>query len=387
MAPSRQGQAWSHRLLWVLSLCLTLVSPAPVWADLYTWVDDRGVQNIVDDPTRIPERFRRQARLFLTSSASRRTESPSTGSGQAPSTSSGQAPSTGLPRAESRGSGQSPLAAPPASETQGSVAVALAERLALAHRPSPLQAANALLERGILPPAGWMLDEPIDPGWMADLARSLLAASSAGRLPQTPESTLRTLEGVAAERGIAVVAFEPPPPPQPQVIVAQPAAVIVQTVFVPAFPLHTRHGFLDARFQRKRFNDHPHPWQHFPKNHGAGQHHPMDLRPRHPANRFDNAHRERFDGGFDGEPSARAQAEWLSRTAHRGGKIAEFPPVGSHGVQSGSTVLTAGGSTVLTTSGSTLSSAEGLTTGGREKRSGATRCASSGMGHSVRICP
>ena len=324
MAPSRQGQAWSHRLLWVLSLCLALVSPAAVWADLYTWVDDRGVQNIVDDPTLIPERFRRQARLFVTSSASRGTESPST--------SSGQAPSTGLPRAESRGSGQGPSVERPAvsvveplpSETQGSVAVALAERLALAHRPTPLQAVNALLERGILPPAGWMLDEPIDPGWMADLARSLLAASSAGRLLQTPETALRTLAGVAAERGIAVVAFEPPPPPQPQVIVTQPAAVIVETVFVPAFPLHTGHLVHHPHFGKRFFTDHPHLWQHFPKNHGAGQHHPMDLRPRHPTS----------------------------------GKIAGFPPVGSHSVQSG-----------------------------REKRSGATRCASSSIGRSVRICP
>jgi len=325
VAPSRQGQAWSHRLLWVLSLCLALVSPAAVWADLYTWVDDRGVQNIVDDPTLIPERFRRQARLFMTSSASRGTESPST--------SSGQAPSTGLPRAESRGSGPSSVEPPP-SETQGSVAVALAERLALAHRPTPLQAVNALLERGILPPAGWMLDEPIDPGWMADLARSLLAASSAGRLLQTPESALRTLEGVAAERGIAVVAFEPPPPPQPQVIVTQPAAVIVETVFVPAFPLHTGHLVHHPHFGKRFFTDHPHLWQHFPKNHGAGQHHhhPLNLRPGPPAIRFDGA--------------------------HRGGKIAEFPPVGSHSVQSG-----------------------------REKRSGATRCASSSIGRSVRICP
>ena len=304
MAPSRQGQAWSHRLLWVLSLCLALVSPAAVWADLYTWVDDRGVQNIVDDPTLIPERFRRQARLFMTSSASRGTESPSTGSGQGPS-----------------------VERPP-SESQGSVAVALAERLALAHpavssvepRPTPLQAVNALLERGILPPAGWMLDEPIDPGWMADLARSLLAASSAGRLLQTPETALRTLEGVAAERGIAVVVFEPPPPPQPQVIVTQPAAVIVETVFVPAFPLHTGHLVHHPHFGKRFFTDHPH------------HHHPLNLRPRHPAI----------------------------------GKIAEFPPVGSHSVQSGSTVLT---------------------TGGREKRSGATRCTSSSIGRSVRICP
>ena len=292
-------------------LSLEPIIPSPAWADLYTWVDDRGVQNIVDDPTLIPERFRRQARLFVTSSASRGTESM---------------------RAAVVPPSREDSPAPAASETQGSVAVALAERLALAHRPTPLQAVNALLERGILPPAGWMLDEPIDPGWMADLARSLLAASSAGRLLQTPESALRTLEGVAAERGIAVVAFEPPPPPQPQVIVTQPAAVIVETVFVPAFPLHTGHLVHHPHFGKRFFTDHPHLWQHFPKNHGAGQHHPMDLRPRHPT----------------------------------GGKIAGFPPVGSHSVQSGSTVLT---------------------TGGREKRSGATRCASSSIGRSVRICP
>ncbi|MGH7371376.1 MAG: DUF4124 domain-containing protein, partial [Candidatus Methylomirabilales bacterium] len=156
-----------RRLLWVL--CLALVFPAAAWADLYTWVDDRGVQNIVDDPALIPERFRRQARVFVASSASRGTESIRAAIGPPSREDSPLPPAV------------SPSAAPPASETQGSVAVALAERLALAHRPTPLQAANALLERGILPPAGWMLDEPIDPWWMADLARSLLAASSAGR--------------------------------------------------------------------------------------------------------------------------------------------------------------------------------------------------------------
>jgi len=288
-----------------------LVSPAAVWADIYTWVDDRGVQNIVDNPALIPERFRRQARLFMVSSASRGTESMR--AAIAPPLRE----DSPLPPAVS-------TVEPAASETQGGVAVALAERLALAHRPTPLQAVNALLERGILPPAGWMLDEPIDPGWMADLARSLLAASLAGRLLQTPETALRTLEGVAAERGIAVVVFEPPPPPQPQVIVTQPAAVIVETVFVPALPLHHGSFFHHPLFRKKSFKDHPHFQHRFPKNHGAGLHHPMDLRPRHPAI----------------------------------GKIAEFPPVRSHSVQSG-----------------------------REKRSGATRCASSSIGRSVRICP
>ena len=314
MASSRQ--AWSQRLLWILSLCLGLISPAAVWADIYGWVDERGVQNFVDDPTTIPDRFRGQARRITVSNPPSATQT------------------SRMSKAEPQSSRE--VEPVPAPYTQGSVAVLLAERLALAHPAvspvEPLQAVNALLERGILPPAGWMLDEPIDPGWMADLARSLLDASSAGRLLQTPEAALRTLEGVAAETGIALVAFEAPPPPQPQVIATQPVALIVETVFVPAFPLHTHRLVHDPRFGKKFFKDHPQLEHRFPKNHGAGQHHPMDLRPRHPT----------------------------------GGKIAGFPPVGSHSVQSGSTVLT---------------------TGGREKRSGATRCASSSIGRSVRICP
>ncbi len=339
VAPSRQGQAWSHRLLWVLSLCLGLVFPTTVWADLYGWVDDRGVHNIVDDPALIPERFRGQVRRVTVSKAP-----------NAPQTSP-------LPNADPPSVRE--VEPTPAPHTQGSVAVALAERLALAHRPTPLQAANALLERGILPPASWMLDEPIDPWWMADLARSLLAASSTGRILQTPETALQTLEGVAAERGIALVAVEPPAPPEPQVIVTQPVALIVETVFVPAFPLHHGSLFHHPHFRKKSFKAHPHFEHRFPKDHGAGQHHhhPLNLHPRHTAIRFGGAHHGRFDG------------------AHHRGKIAGFPHVGSHSVQSRST------------GASTVGSAEPLTTGGREKRSGPTRCASSGMGHSVRICP
>ncbi|HET7853263.1 MAG TPA: hypothetical protein VFM04_02245, partial [Candidatus Methylomirabilis sp.] len=326
MAALRQGQAWSQRLLWVLGLCLGLISPAEVCADIYGWVDERGVQNFVDDPTTIPDRFRGQARRMTVSNPPSATQTSRMSKSE-------PQPSREVERA-------------PPHYTQGSVAVALAERLALAHPATPLQAVNALLERGILPPAGWMLDEPIDPGWMADLARSLLDATSAGRLLQTPEAALETLEGVAAERGIALVAFEAPPPPQPQVIVTQPAAVIVETVFVPAFPLHTHHLVHDPHFGKKFFRDHTHLEHRFPKNHGAGQHHPMDLRPRLP----------------------------------EAGRIAGFRLDGSHSIQSGSTGLTTGGSTGASMRGSaeplTAGASTVLTTGGREKRSGTTRCAS-----------
>jgi hypothetical protein len=211
-----------------------------------------------------------------------------------------------------------------------------------------------------------MLDDPITPEWMADLARSLLEASSAGRLLQTPETALRTTEAVAAERGVAMVAFEVPAPPQPQAIVAQPDALIVETVFVPAFPLHHRSFFHQPHFRKKSFKDRSVFERRIPKNHGAGQSHlhALDLRNR---------------------PTAE-------------GKIAGFPRVRSHSVQSGSTDLTTGGSTDLTTGGSTGLTAggstgacpepvEGLTAGVREKRLVTTRCASERIGHSMQTCP
>jgi hypothetical protein len=225
-----------------------------------------------------------------------------------------------------------------------------------------------------------MLDEPIDSAWMADLARSLLAASSAGRLLQAPETAFRALEEVAAERGIALVAVEPPPPLEPPVIVTQPETLIVERVFVPAFPLHHRSFFHHRHFRNKSFKDRPHLEPRFPKNHGARQHHPLNSHPRHPAGR----------------------------------KIAGFRNGETHSVQSGSTRLTAGGSTLssvegLTAGGSTLSSVEGLTAGGstlssvegltgtgstmlRPEPLGSARgklvegLTAGSMGHSVRTC-
>lgn len=294
MAAARQGQAWLQRLLWVLSLCVALIFPAAVWADIYTWVDERGVQNFVDDPTYIPDRFRGQARLLTISEPPRQTDTTRGRIEEGPPSREKRplppAVSPSVLSSVSKDSGPSrtvePPAVssvePPAPDNQGTVAVALAERLAVAYRPTPLQAASALLERGILPRAGWMLDEPIDPGWMADLARSLLAASATGQILQTPETALRTLEGVAAERGIALVAVEPPPPPQPQVIVTQPGAVFVERVFV-------GHFFHHPHFRKEVFKDRPHLKHHFSKDGstvltaGGHQHHPVGVHPRHAA--------------------------------------------------------------------------------------------------------
>jgi len=216
MSSDRPRHGRGRRLLLALAPLLAVSLSPSAEADIYTWVDDRGVQNFVDDQAAIPGRFRGRARLLIVSSP----PPPRT---------------TPVPLEErARPEEQTPV-------TQGALAVALAERLGLATRPTPLQAAIALLERGISPPAGWMLEDAIDPRWMADVGHVVLAASASGQILYPPEAAGRILESVAADAGIAVVTLvPPPPPPQPPAIEIQPTAIIVETVFVPSF--HPHHG-------------------------------------------------------------------------------------------------------------------------------------------------
>ena len=226
MSPDRPRHGRGRRLLLALAPLLAVSLPPPAEADIYTWVDDRGVQNFVDDQAAIPGRFRGRARLLIVSSPpqpARTTPAPL----EEPVRSE---PVEGPARREE----QTPV-------TQGALAVALAERLGLTARPTPLQAAIALLERGISPPAGWMLEDAIDPRWMADVGHAVLAASASGQILYPPEAAGRILESVAADAGIAVVTLvPPPPPPQPPAIEIQPTAIIVETVFVPG--IHPLHG-------------------------------------------------------------------------------------------------------------------------------------------------
>ena len=226
MSPDRPRHGRGRRLLLALAPLLAVSLPPPAEADIYTWVDDRGVQHFVDDQAVIPGQFRGRARLLIVSSPpqpARTTPAPL----EEPAR---PEPVEGPARREE----QTPV-------TQGVLAVALAERLGLTARPTPLQAAIALLERGISPPAGWMLEDAIDPRWMADVGHAVLAASASGQILYPPEAAGRILESVAADAGIAVVTLvPPPPPPQPPAIEIQPTAIIVETVFVPG--IHPLHG-------------------------------------------------------------------------------------------------------------------------------------------------
>ena len=216
-------------LAWGLSF---LLLPTRAWADVYTWVDERGIQHFVGDAGDIPERVRGRARLFIGSTGSGKGES-------APAP-----PEVPLASPER-------MPAPPAPMDQSAFAVSLAEKLGLANRPTPPEAAAVLAQRGILTPGGWLLGGAITPEWLADLARSLLAASSAGMIPYAPEEAFGIMEALAAEVGVALVAIEPPPPSRPPTAEAPAQAVILESVVVPAFRFH--HGrFFPHRHFRKR---------------------------------------------------------------------------------------------------------------------------------------
>lgn len=229
--PARRRQAWGNPLLLACGLFFLLL-PAPAWPDVYAWVDERGVQNFVGDAAQIPEQFRDRARLFITSTGFAR-------GGTAP------APPE-VPLASREGSPDFP-----APMDQGAFAVSLAERLGLAYLPTPPEAAAVLAQRGIVPPGGWLLGGAITPGWLADLARSLLAASSAGMIPYAPGEALAILEALAGEVGVALVAIEPPPSPRPLAVEVPAQAVILESVVVRPFRFH--HGrFFPPRHIRKR---------------------------------------------------------------------------------------------------------------------------------------
>lgn len=256
---SREGAARGGRpsvrlVLLVLGLSVAAL-PSPAWADVYTWVDERGIQHFVGDAGDIPERVRGRARLFI----------GSTGPGMRETVPA--PPQVPLASPER-------MPAPPPPMDQDAFAVSLAERLGLANRPTPPEAAAVLAQRGIIPPGGWILGGAITPGWLADLARSLLIASSTGLIPYAPGEAFAILEALAAEMDMVLVPIEPPPSPRPLAVEVPAQAVIFESVVVPAF-----------RFHNGRFLAHRHLRKRVPTDRGDCHAHcrPATLSRRHPA--------------------------------------------------------------------------------------------------------
>lgn len=206
--------------LGVFVLLLTSTAFAvPVHAEIYRWVDARGVVHLDDTLTNVPEDARPDAKVFQARQAP--APPPATGPVQA-AFANGVARELGLI----------------ASETQDAVSV--------------------LHLVGIYPSAGWNPSAALTPAVVDEVTRSARAAARAHRLPQGEVSAEAAVLRVASGLGVAgppptAVAEVPPPPPEPPTFVVAPNITVESpppTVVIherPPEPYLTTYGF-DAAF-------------------------------------------------------------------------------------------------------------------------------------------
>jgi hypothetical protein len=100
-------------------------------------------------------------------------------------------------------------AAPPVAQPlvrEGSFAVSLVKALNIGTAQNEADAENLLASVGIAPKNGWIADYPVTPDVLGDLQDAVAAASDSGSLPMGKDEALKSLQAVADEFGLPVVA-------------------------------------------------------------------------------------------------------------------------------------------------------------------------------------
>jgi len=99
--------------------------------------------------------------------------------------------------------------APPIEQTlirEGDFAVKLVERLRIGTPQNEAEAETMLSSTGISPKNGWISDYPVTPDIIGELQNAVGDAADAGRLSMGRDEALKTLQDLAAEVGLSVVA-------------------------------------------------------------------------------------------------------------------------------------------------------------------------------------
>jgi hypothetical protein len=114
-------------------------------------------------------------------------------------------PAAGYPQANQ----ETAAAAPPVGQPlvrEGSFAMSLAKALDVGAPQNEADAESLLASMGIAPENGWIADYPMTPDVLGDLQKAVAVASDSGRLPMTKDEALKSLQAVADEFGLPVVA-------------------------------------------------------------------------------------------------------------------------------------------------------------------------------------
>jgi hypothetical protein len=114
-------------------------------------------------------------------------------------------PLAGYPQSDQETSAAAPPVAQPLVR-EGSFALSLAKALDVGAPQNEADAESLLASVGIAPKNGWIADYPVTPDVLGDLQKALVAASDSGSLPMTKDEALNSLQAVADEFGLPVVA-------------------------------------------------------------------------------------------------------------------------------------------------------------------------------------
>jgi hypothetical protein len=123
-------------------------------------------------------------------------------------------PAAGYPQANQ----ETVAAAPPVAQPlvrEGSFAMILVKALNIGTAQNEADAESQLASVGIAPKNGWIADYPVTPDVLGDLQKAVAAASDSGGLAMGKEEALKSLQSVADEFGVPVVAAGPGSSPTP----------------------------------------------------------------------------------------------------------------------------------------------------------------------------
>jgi hypothetical protein len=114
-------------------------------------------------------------------------------------------PLAGYPQSDQKTSELAPPVAQPLVP-EGSFAMSLAKSLGIGVPQNEADAESLLASVGIAPKNGWIADYPVTPDVLGDLQEAVAAASDSGRLAMGKDEALKSLQVVAEEFGLPVVA-------------------------------------------------------------------------------------------------------------------------------------------------------------------------------------
>ncbi len=175
----------------VFSILFMLILASSVSADVYKWVDERGVVNFTDDYSQVPSVY--QDKVEKVSIPKSR---PST-------------PSEGPPGKMALGAsvGDTARKAPAIAQTlirEGDFAIRLVEALKMGRAENEVEAENMLASSGIMPRDGWIADYPVTPDIIGELQSAIGLAVDSGDLKMKKNEAIMALQDLVVQQGLPV---------------------------------------------------------------------------------------------------------------------------------------------------------------------------------------